>query len=169
MSSRPPVLSARHKIVPLSALVRAVRQAQRRGKKVVFTNGCFDLIHAGHVKVLERARDAGDLLVVAVNSDSSVRVLKKGPGRPILHERDRALLIAAFACVDYVTIFSQATPQSLIEKIHPDVLIKGSDWKAGSIVGADWVRKCGGKVVRIPLLKGHSTTNLIERIRQAAV
>lgn len=166
MSSPRPALSARRKVLSLPALTRAIRLAKRRKKRVVFTNGCFDLVHAGHVKILEHARAQGDLLVVAINSDKSVKSLNKGPGRPILHDRDRALLIAAFACVDYVTLFSESTPQRVIEKVRPDVLIKGADWKAAKIVGADWVRRYGGKVVRVPLLKGHSTTSLIEQIRK---
>lgn len=166
MNSPHRALSTRRKILPLAALVRAVRAAQRRGKRVVFTNGCFDLVHAGHIRILERARAHGDMLVVAVNSDDSVRQMK-GPGRPIVRQHDRAVLLAAFACVDFVTIFKEPTPQRIIEKILPDVLIKGSDWKAGAIVGAECVRARGGRIVRVPLLQGYSTTNLLERIRTA--
>lgn len=168
MSLRPPVSSASRKVLSLAAAARAVRRAQRQGKRVVFTNGCFDIVHAGHVKILERARKAGDLLLVAVNSDASARQLKKGPGRPFVHERDRALLLAAFACVDIVVIFKEPTPRQAIEKLQPDVLIKGADWKAGQIVGSETVRSRGGKVLRIALLQGYSTTNLIQRIRASA-
>jgi rfaE bifunctional protein nucleotidyltransferase chain/domain len=134
---------------------------------VVFTNGCFDLVHAGHVKVLERARRLGELLIVGLNSDASVRALK-GPGRPILHQADRALLLAALTPVDYVVIFNEPTPQRLIERLQPDVLVKGADWGQGAIVGAAVVRARGGRIVRIPLLKGCSTTALIERIQASA-
>lgn len=162
MSSYP---KAQSKIVSADTLQRLVRQAQSRGKKVVFTNGCFDLLHAGHIKLLERSRSLGDLLIVGINGDSSVRRLK-GPWRPILHQKDRALLLAALACVDYVTVFSEATPQRLIAKIKPKVLVKGADWNARHIVGREVVERNGGRVIRIPLLKGHSTTNLVERIRK---
>lgn len=163
MSSCP---KAQSKILSAGALKRRVRSAQSRRKKVVFTNGCFDLLHAGHVKLLERCRSFGDLLIVGINSDSSIRRLKKGPGRPILHQKDRALLLAALGCVDYVVIFPEDTPRQLILKIRPDILVKGADWGARNIVGRDVVEKSGGRVVRIPLLKGYSTTNLIERIRK---
>ena len=166
MGSPPPPASA--KIKPAAALARIVRRANARGRRVVFTNGCFDLVHAGHVKLLEHARRQGDLLIVGVNSDRSVRALKKGPGRPIMGQRDRALLLAALQSVDYVTIFNERTPQRLIERIRPDVLMKGTDWSAAAIVGGEVVRRKGGRVVRFPLYKGYSTTRLIRRIRQTA-
>lgn len=162
-SSRLPPRAAR-KILSLPALLRRVRRLQSHGRHVVFTNGCFDLVHAGHVKVLERARRYGDALVVGINSDRSVRALK-GPGRPILNQQDRALLLAALACVDYVTIFSEQTPQRVIERLRPNLLVKGADWGAGKIVGRDTVERYGGRVVRVPLLKGASTSRIIERIR----
>ena len=162
--ARPP--RARDKIRPAGALARIIRRAQRQGRSVVFTNGCFDLMHAGHVTLLERARSLGDLLVVGVNSDRSVRQLHKAPGRPMIGQRDRALLLAALACVDYVTIFGDSTPRRLIEQLRPRILIKGADWGAAEIVGRRAVERYGGRVVRMPLLKGYSTTRLIERIRQ---
>jgi rfaE bifunctional protein nucleotidyltransferase chain/domain len=140
------------------ALARLLSRV-RRGKKVVFTNGCFDLVHAGHLKVLERCRSHGDLLVVALNDDASVRRLK-GPSRPILPLKERGALMAALKPVDFVTWFSEDTPYKLIAKLRPDVLVKGGDWKPGSIVGADLVKK----VVRIPLVKGRSTTAIIQAI-----
>ena len=162
-SSRLPLRAAR-KILSLPALIRRVRRLQSQGRRVVFTNGCFDLVHAGHVTVLERARRCGDALVVGVNSDRSVRALK-GPGRPIVNQQDRTLLLAALACVDYVTIFSERTPQRVIERLRPNILVKGADWGAGNIVGRDTVERYGGRGVRVPLLKGSSTSQLIERIR----
>ncbi|MBI4341096.1 MAG: D-glycero-beta-D-manno-heptose 1-phosphate adenylyltransferase [Candidatus Omnitrophica bacterium] len=167
MHCSPPVRCARDKIVPLGRLVRLARSAQRRGRRVVFTNGCFDLLHAGHISLLERAKRLGELLVVGTNSDRSVRGLK-GRQRPLVGERDRALVLAALACVDYVTIFDAPTPQRVIERLRPDVLIKGADWASGAIVGADLVRRRGGRVVRLPLRKGYSTTRLIARIAAAA-
>ncbi len=131
---------------------------------MVFTNGCYDLVHAGHVQLLERAKSLGDLLIVAINSDRSVREFK-GPQRPIVAQRDRARVLAALGAVDYVTIFDQPTPQRLIERLGPDVLVKGADWSSGHIVGKDTVKRRGGRVVRIPLRRGHSTTHLIERIQ----
>ncbi|MBI4341790.1 MAG: D-glycero-beta-D-manno-heptose 1-phosphate adenylyltransferase [Candidatus Omnitrophica bacterium] len=156
---------ARDKIASAAALARIVRRTQRRGGTAVFTNGCFDLVHAGHVKLLERAKQHGDLLIVGLNSDQSVRWLK-GPHRPIIGQQDRARLLAALQCVDYVTIFSERTPQRLIERLQPRVLIKGADWGASQIVGRQTVERYGGRVVRLPLIKGYSTTKLIERIRQ---
>ena len=141
-----------------------MHEAKRGGRRVVFTNGCFDLVHAGHVALLERAKGFGDLLIVAINSDQSVRALK-GALRPILPQQDRAVLIAAFECVDYVTIFHEATPERLIRTVRPHVLVKGSDWGRGHIVGCDLVEGTGGRVVRIPLIRGRSTTTLIEHIQ----
>ena len=153
------------KIKSAAALARLVRAAQARGRTVVFTNGCFDLLHAGHVSLLEGARRHGDLLVIGLNSDRSVRTLK-GPHRPLVGQRDRARLLAALASVDYVTIFNDRTPRRLIEQLRPDVLIKGADWGRAAIVGRDAVEARGGRVVRLPLLKGYSTSQLIARIRR---
>lgn len=129
----------------------------------MFTNGCFDLVHAGHVTLLERARGLGDVLVVGLNSDRSVRALK-GPGRPLVPERDRAVVLAALASVDYVTIFDEPTPQELIARLTPHVLVKGGDWRPGAIVGRDTVERHGGRVVRLPLLAGRSTSGLLRRL-----
>jgi rfaE bifunctional protein nucleotidyltransferase chain/domain len=139
-------------------------QAKKSGKRVVFTNGCFDLLHRGHVHVLRRAKAAGDLLIVGLNSDRSVKSIK-GPLRPILPESERAELIAAMEMVDYVVLFDEADPYSLIAAIIPDVLAKGGDWSAEKIIGADIVAQNGGRVEVIPYLKGFSTTEIIERIR----
>lgn len=140
-------------------------EVKKAGKVVVFTNGCFDLLHPGHVRLLERARGLGDVLVVAVNSDASVRG-NKGAGRPILPQAERAELLAALAAVDYVVIFDDPTPQALIAKILPDILVKGADWGDDAIVGREEVEGAGGKVVSIPLEAGHSTTEIISRIRK---
>ena len=152
------------KIRSAAALATIIRRAQARGRRVVFTNGCFDLLHAGHAMLLERARRLGDLLIVAINSDRSVRALK-GSGRPILSQQDRARLLAALESVDYVTIFDDATPQRLIERLRPRILVKGNDWGHSAIVGRQAVERAGGRVVRIPLLRGHSTSSLIDRLR----
>ena len=165
MGSRMRAAAARHKIKPLRGLIGIIRRANARGRRVVFTNGCFDLLHAGHVKLLEHAKRQGELLIVGINSDRSVRALK-GPGRPILPQRDRALLLAALQAVDYVTIFNERTPLRLIERLQPDVLMKGSDWGTEQIIGSTIVRRKGGRVIRYPLLKGYSTTRLIDRIRR---
>ena len=162
--SRHPASHARRKIKSWAALARIVRQADGRRRTVVFTNGCFDLLHAGHVKLLERAKRLGDVLIVGVNSDRSVRTLK-GPGRPLVAQRDRALLLAALHSVDYVTVFDQATPLELLKRLRPHVLVKGADWGASEIIGRELIQARGGRVVRLPLLKGHSTSRLIERIR----
>jgi D-beta-D-heptose 7-phosphate kinase/D-beta-D-heptose 1-phosphate adenosyltransferase len=154
----------RWKIVGREALVAAVRSLQRSGKKVVFTNGCFDLLHVGHVRYLQEARELGDALVVGVNADASVRRIK-GPGRPLTPARERAEILAALACVDFVTVFGAATPLRLIRALQPDVLVKGGDWAVGAIGGREAVEGRGGKVVAIPFVKGRSTTGLIGRIR----
>ena len=152
-------------VLALKKLLPVLQRLRRQGKRIAFTNGCFDLLHAGHVKLLEHARRQGDLLIVGLNSDRSVRALK-GPGRPVFSQRDRALLLAELQSVDYVTIFNERTPQRLIERLRPDVLMKGADWRSGQIVGSDVVRRKGGRVVRFPILKGYSTTKLIQRIRR---
>jgi D-beta-D-heptose 7-phosphate kinase/D-beta-D-heptose 1-phosphate adenosyltransferase len=133
------------------------------GKRLVFTNGCFDLLHPGHVRYLRQARALGDALVVALNSDRSVRAIK-GEGRPILSERERAEVVAALESVDYVVIFDQETPRSLIASLLPDVLVKGGDWSVDQIVGAEEVRRAGGAVFSLPYLEGSSTSSIIERI-----
>jgi len=164
----------RHRIIPGSKVVTRAGLAtlgarlRRKGRRVVFTNGCFDLLHPGHVALLEKAGSLGDVLVVGLNSDASVRRQRKGPGRPILGQRDRATLLAALAAVDYVTIFGEDTPLKTIEHLRPDVLVKGSDWDAGAIVGSEEVRSWGGRVVRVTLRAGYSTTKLIRKILSGA-
>jgi D-beta-D-heptose 7-phosphate kinase/D-beta-D-heptose 1-phosphate adenosyltransferase len=133
---------------------------------VVFTNGVFDLLHTGHVALLEAARAEGDALAVGVNSDASVRRLGKGPERPIRSQDERARVVAALACVDCVVIFDEDTPLALIRRLRPDVLVKGADYAREAIVGADEVEAWGGRVVRVPLVPGQSTTDLVERSRR---
>jgi len=145
-----------------SQVVRERRQWKQSGQMVVFTNGCFDLLHPGHVRLLERARELGDRLIVAVNSDAGVRRLK-GPGRPIVSETDRAALVASMAAVDAVTIFEEDTPVELLSLLLPDVLVKGADW-AHWIAGREIVESSGGQVVALPLEPGFSTTDLVSRI-----
>jgi rfaE bifunctional protein nucleotidyltransferase chain/domain len=155
--------TARQKITRRRALLAAIRQAQRRGQRVVFTNGCFDLLHIGHVRYLERAKRLGDLLVVAINTDASVSRLK-GPRRPIVPQAQRAEVVAALGCVDYVTLFSTPTPQPLIAALRPDILVKGADWSMQQIAGKTDVEAYGGRVRTIPLTPGSSTTRLIKKI-----
>jgi D-beta-D-heptose 7-phosphate kinase/D-beta-D-heptose 1-phosphate adenosyltransferase len=152
------------KLKSLSELSAIASQARRAGKTVVFTNGCFDLLHRGHVHILREAKAKGDILIVGINSDRSVRGIK-GPTRPILAETDRIELIAAMEMVDYVVLFDEPDPCKLIDSIKPDVLAKGGDWGPGGVVGADIVERAGGRVAVIPYLKGFSTTEIIERIR----
>jgi D-beta-D-heptose 7-phosphate kinase/D-beta-D-heptose 1-phosphate adenosyltransferase len=152
------------KILSQEELVQAMAREKRAGRRVVFTNGCFDLLHPGHVRCLADARALGDLLVVAVNSDRSVRG-NKGPERPLVSEQDRAEVIAALASVDYVTIFDEPTPRELIARVLPSVLVKGSDWALDQVAGREEVEAAGGSVVSIPLAPGYSTTNLVKRIR----
>ena len=154
------------KIRSRPSLVRLVRRAATIGRTIVFTNGCFDLLHAGHVALLEQAKRHGDVLIVGINSDRSVRRLK-GPTRPIVTQRHRATVLAALESVDYVTVFDEPTPERLIASLKPDVLIKGADWGASRIVGRQTVERGGGRVIRIPLVKRLSTSTLIQRILAA--
>ena len=152
------------KIISSSRLSKILAGSQRRGKRIVFTNGCFDILHVGHVTYLAKAKRLGDTLVVGLNSDASVRAIK-GRGRPINSGRDRALVLASLESVDYVTVFGEPTPERLIKKLKPDVLVKGADWKHGNIVGSDFVKARGGKVARVPFVKGYSTTSIIKQMR----
>jgi rfaE bifunctional protein nucleotidyltransferase chain/domain len=138
-----------------------------QNRKVVFTNGCFDLIHPGHVRVLREAKSLGDVLIVAINSDRSVRELK-GPNRPILNENERAEVLAALACVDYVITFDDLLPRETIKAIQPDVLVKGGDYTPDAIVGRDEVEAMGGVVKSLSYIEGFSTSDLIERIKKVA-
>jgi D-beta-D-heptose 7-phosphate kinase/D-beta-D-heptose 1-phosphate adenosyltransferase len=144
----------------IGALASSLRKKKRR---IVFTNGCFDIIHAGHIKYLEKAKALGDVLIVGINSDSSVRKIK-GPRKPVVRQGDRAAIVAALKPVDYVSIFNDTTPIKLIKAIKPDVLVKGADWRLNSIVGGDFVRSYGGRVKAVSLVKGRSTSNLIRKI-----
>jgi D-beta-D-heptose 7-phosphate kinase/D-beta-D-heptose 1-phosphate adenosyltransferase len=153
----------KEKIKPLSSLKKIIAALRKRGKSIVFTNGCFDLLHYGHVKYLEEARAGGDILVVAVNSDASVRKIK-GRKRPIVNEGDRLKTIAALESVDYVVLFEEDTPIRVIKTIKPDILIKGADWNRNDIVGGNYISSLGGRVVTIKLVKNRSTTNLIRKI-----
>jgi len=152
------------KIVDKQALLDARARMKRAGKRLVFTNGCFDLLHAGHVRYLSEARGLGDGLVVALNSDRSVRALK-GNGRPIMNEQERAEVIAALEAVDYVIIFDEETPRELIATLLPDVLVKGGDWPLDQIIGRDEVEGVGGRVLSLPYVEGSSTTEIIDRIK----
>jgi rfaE bifunctional protein nucleotidyltransferase chain/domain len=151
------------KIVARDRLVAIVRELKAAGKKVVFTNGCFELLHVGHTRYLREARALGDVLVVGVNSDASVRAIK-GPRRPLQPEGDRAEILASLECVDYVTLFDEETPAELIAAVVPDVLVKGGDWPLDQIVGGDTVEAAGGTVTTIPLIEGRSTSELLDRI-----
>ncbi len=151
------------KILTWEALKREVERERSEGKKVAFTNGCFDILHAGHVQYLNEARKAGDLLILGLNSDASVRAIK-GEKRPLIPQGERAEVVAALAAVDYVTLFEEPTPLTLIEYLRPDLLVKGGDWKEESVVGRDAVRSWGGRVVIVPMTEGVSTTNIVEKI-----
>jgi len=153
------------KITPRNELKATVDRLKREGKKVVFTNGCFDILHAGHTRYLREARKLGDTLILALNSDSSVRSIK-GPMRPIVPEAERAEVVAALDSVDYVTVFDELTPLELIEFLRPDVIVKGGDWAEKDIVGAESVRKWGGRVAIMPEIEGASTTNIIDKVLQ---
>lgn len=152
-------MKAKNKIMTRAQLAAFVKKEKKAGKKIVFTNGCFDILHAGHVKSIEFAKSKGDILVLGLNSDSSVKRLK-GPKRPVNKQEDRAIVLAALGAVDAVCIFSQETPLELIKIVKPDILVKGADYKNKEVVGSEYA----GKVVLFPLLKGRSTTNLINKI-----
>jgi len=152
-----------NKVLSREALAAQIRRWRSAGKRIVLTNGCFDLLHAGHLSLLHQAAQYGDVLVLAVNSDASVQRLK-GPGRPLIPERERAAMLASLACVDAVTVFDEDTPLSLLQATRPDVLVKGQDYKAEQVVGRDLVESGGGRVVLVPLVPEKSTTALIERI-----
>lgn len=141
------------------------RRQRDAGQRIVFTNGVYDLLHPGHVRYLQAAHHEGDVLIVGVNSDRSVRA-NKGPGRPITPEAERGEVVAALAMVDAAVVFDEDTPDAIITALQPDVLVKGADWPADEIVGRDVVEARGGRVVRIPVEQGHSSSNLIERIRR---
>jgi len=151
------------KVISLKKIVKIRKELKKEGKKVVFTNGCFDILHKGHVHLLKRAKKLGDILIVGLNSDSSVKRIK-GEKRPIFSVRDRAFVLSSIDVVDYIVIFNEDTPLKVIKAIEPDVLVKGADWDKNSIVGREIVESLGGKVVRIPLLKGFSTTSVIKKI-----
>ena len=153
----------KQKIKGRKELLRIIKNLKAKGKRIVFTNGCFDLLHIGHVRYLEKARTLGDALVVGVNSDSSVRKLK-GPNRPVLPSKERAEILSGLGCVDYITIFDELDPLKLITSLHPNVLAKGGDWTKEQIVGREVLERSGGKVVIIRFVKGASTSTLIETI-----
>lgn len=151
------------KILSRPELIRRRQQWKKQGRCVVFTNGCFDLLHPGHIRLLEEARALGDVLVVGLNGDASVRGLK-GEGRPLVPEAERAEVLAGLACVDAVTLFDEPTPRQLVAALLPDLLVKGGDWGANEIVGREEVEAAGGRVVVLPYVEGYSTSALIAKI-----
>jgi D-beta-D-heptose 7-phosphate kinase/D-beta-D-heptose 1-phosphate adenosyltransferase len=153
------------KIKSINRLRKIVNLLKSKGKRIVFTNGCFDILHYGHAKYLEEAKKKGDILVVAVNSDSSVRRLK-GNRRPVVREKERVRLVSALESVDFVTVFSDATPIKVITALKPDVLVKGGDWKNSNIVGREFVESYRGKVLAIPYVSGLSSSSLIKKIAE---
>jgi len=151
------------KIKDKQSLKKIIIGLHSKGKRVVFTNGCFDILHYGHAKYLQQAKAKADILVVAINSDASVRKLK-GNDRPLVSQEFRAKMVAALSSVDYVVIFPEETPLEIIKFLKPDILVKGGDWQEDKIVGADFVKSCGGKVYSIKFIPGFSTTNIIKKI-----
>jgi D-beta-D-heptose 7-phosphate kinase/D-beta-D-heptose 1-phosphate adenosyltransferase len=151
-------------VLSLEELILRFGAGKRNGKRVVFTNGCFDLLHPGHIRSLETARGLGDVLIVGVNSDESVRRLK-GEGRPVIPEQERAEILASLECVDAVVIFDESTPQRVVAALLPDVLVKGGDWPGNQIVGREEVEAAGGKVVLVEVVPGYSTTEILKKIK----
>ncbi len=152
------------KLFKLNELKAHIQDLKSRGKRVVFTNGCFDILHPGHIRYLRASKELGDFLIVGLNSDRSVRAIK-GKNRPIMSQEDRAELLCALYFVDAVVIFDEDDPLNIIKEIVPDVLVKGGDWEEENIIGADFVKASGGRVERIPYVEGFSSTNIINRIR----
>ncbi|MFA5063413.1 MAG: D-glycero-beta-D-manno-heptose 1-phosphate adenylyltransferase [Candidatus Omnitrophota bacterium] len=163
-SGRKPLLT--RKIVTLRELKREIAKLKKQGRKIVFTNGCFDILHYGHAKYLHDAKNKGDILVVAVNSDSSIRKIK-GKDRPVVSQNYRLKLLSALESIDYLVLFKETTPLAVITEIKPDILVKGADWSKSKIAGSDFVASYGGKVATIKLVEGLSTTNLINKIAKA--
>lgn len=153
-----------NKILERNELREKMEELRNKGKKIAFTNGCFDILHVGHVRYLREARKTADVLVLALNSDSSVRSIK-GEKRPLMNEKERAEILAALEFVDFVTIFPELTPLELINYLKPDVLIKGGDWPEEKVVGREEVKQWGGRVAIIPEVEGKSTTNIVEKIK----
>jgi len=153
-------------VLPLSEAVALVERSRSRGQTVVFTNGVFDVLHPGHARYLRDARALGDLLILGINSDRSARALGKGPDRPINPQNERGEVLAALASVDAVVVFDEDTPHTIISALQPDILVKGADWGETAIVGRDVVEARGGRVVRIELADGYSTTAIVDRIRR---
>ncbi len=151
------------RVVSQEELLSRVAEAKAARRRIVFTNGCYDLLHPGHIRLLEKSRELGEILVLALNSDRSVRE-NKGVNRPIIPENERAEIAAALAAVDYVVLFDEPTPREIIARVLPDVLVKGSDWGADEIVGREEVEAAGGRVVSVPLEPGYSTSSIIEKI-----
>lgn len=153
----------KNKIVDLDTLLKIRERAKREGKKIIFTNGCFDILHRGHIEYLEEAKKLGDILIVGLNSDESVKKIK-GEKSPIVPEEDRAFVLSALGCVDYVCIFDQETPEQLIKNLVPDVLVKGGDWEKENVVGKEFVEESGGEVFTIEEIEGKSTKKIIQTI-----
>ena len=158
-------MNTKEKIVTLAILKKKIPLLRKKDKKIIFTNGCFDLLHFGHVRYLEKIKMANSILVVALNSDKSVKKIK-AKGRPVQNQAARAGVVAGLACVDFVVIFNEETPLKAIQAIGPDVLVKGADWKGKTVVGEDAVKARGGKVFLANYLKGFSTTSLIKKIKK---
>lgn len=155
-------MSALPKVLSGKTLEQAIADLKKANKKIVFTNGCFDLLHIGHVRYLEQAKALGDILIVGINTDASVQVLK-GPTRPIQNENDRAEILASLKAVDHTVLFDEETPINLIKQVKPDILVKGGDWKKDQIVGWDFVESYGGEVKSLQFVDGKSTTNIIAK------
>ena len=154
------------KILPLKSLKNQVTNWKKTGKKVVFTNRCFDLIHRGHIEALAQTADLGDKLIIGLNSDVSIKKLK-GESRPIIDENSRAILLASLSFVDAIVLFSEETPLNLISNLNPDILAKGGDYKINTIVGHEIIRKNGGEVILVPFVEGFSSSNIIDKIKNS--
>ena len=155
------------KIVKLDNLVQKMNELRGEGQRIVFTNGCFDILHVGHVRYLAAAKAEGDVLIIGLNSDESVRFIKH-KNRPLVSQNHRAEVLASLECVDYITIFDEPNPLELIQSLKPDVLVKGADWKEKDIIGADVVKARGGKIVRVPVVPDISTSKLIQKIIESS-